>query len=291
MKPSKPTGSSKVSSRRDLLNLQRQVGGAIMRPLTPRWKMSPAARAVVAKFIKPNDRLTGFERLELYNWQYWYRLIDCLYDDYPGVRAILGERPFSKLCRDYLIRHPSTSYTLRNLGRQLPQFVRPPLARDMARLEWARIVAFDAEERPVVTADDLLDTKPDRLRLALQPYVTLLKLRYPLDDFLIALKRLNTEALRGEASNAVTSTKRKRVQTLRRPRPETVHVAVHRINNAIYYKRLTPAQFALLRALQAGRTLTQACARAGNPDELQRWFGTWAAFGWFCRRATRKSLI
>jgi hypothetical protein len=42
---------------------------------------------VAAEFIKPNDRLSSFERLEIYNRQYWFRVLDCLYDDYPGPRV------------------------------------------------------------------------------------------------------------------------------------------------------------------------------------------------------------
>ena len=42
---------------------------------------------VAAEFIKPNDRLTSFERLEIYNRMYWFRLIDCVRDDCPGLRA------------------------------------------------------------------------------------------------------------------------------------------------------------------------------------------------------------
>ena len=49
---------------------------------------------VADSFIKPNDRLTSFERLEIYNRVYWFRVLDCLYDDYPGLRAVLGERKF-----------------------------------------------------------------------------------------------------------------------------------------------------------------------------------------------------
>ena len=258
-----------------------------MHPLTPRWNMDKASKPVADSIIKPNGRLTSFERLEIYNRQYWFRLIDCFYDDYPGLRAVLGERKFARLTKTYLAKYPSTSFTLRNLGQYLERFLRQnplnPMALDMARLEWARVVAFDGEARPVVTADDLLDTKPHRLRLALQPYLTLLKLRHPLDDFLIAVKQLDTEALRGEASNAVTELHHKRVKTLHRPKPETVYVAVHRIQNAVYYKRLTREQFDLLSAIQAGKTLAQACAHATQAGDVQRWFASWASFGWFCR--------
>ena len=66
------------------------MAGAVMRPLAAaggmqsRWSDGRPMKKVAAGFIKPNDRLTSFERLEIYNRQYWYRLKDCFYDDYPG---------------------------------------------------------------------------------------------------------------------------------------------------------------------------------------------------------------
>ena len=43
------------------------------------------------EFIKPNDRLTSFERLQLYGRMYWFRLYDAIRDDCPGLMAALGE--------------------------------------------------------------------------------------------------------------------------------------------------------------------------------------------------------
>jgi hypothetical protein len=101
------------------------MSAALFRPLTPQWGMQKhwtdgsRMHDVAAEFIKPNDRLSSFERLEIYNRQYWFRVLDCLYDDYPGLRAILGERKFMKLATAYLARYPSDSYTLRDLGNPL----------------------------------------------------------------------------------------------------------------------------------------------------------------------------
>ena len=61
------------------------------------WFDGRPTSEVFASFIKPNDRLTSLERLEIYNKQYWFRLLDCLYDDYPGLRAILGQSRFRRL--------------------------------------------------------------------------------------------------------------------------------------------------------------------------------------------------
>ena len=59
--------------------------------------MGARSSDLAPRFIKPNDRLSSFERLEIYNRVYWFRVLDCLYDDYPGLRAVLGERKFMKL--------------------------------------------------------------------------------------------------------------------------------------------------------------------------------------------------
>jgi len=265
-----------------------------MTSLTPRWKTRTTSRPVAKAFIKPNDRLTSFERLQIYNRQYWFRIIDCFYDDYPGLRAVLGERRFRSLACAYLGKHPSSSFTLRNLGQNLESFLRDQprwtrprerMALDMARLEWARVVAFDGEARPMVSIDDLLGAKPTKLRLRLQPYLSLLELRYPLDDYLIALKKLSVESLRGEASNAVTQHHHTGVRQLHRPKAETIYVAVHRMENAIYYKRLTREQFLLLRALERNKTVEQACAQVdyASAEDIQSWFEMWASLGWFCQ--------
>ena len=105
------------------------MAGAIFRPLTARWRMQSQSedgrslRAEAAEFIKPNDRLSSFERLEIYNRQYWFRLLDCLYEDYPGLHAVLGDRKFLKLATAYLSRYPSDSFALQELGSRLEVFL------------------------------------------------------------------------------------------------------------------------------------------------------------------------
>ncbi len=76
-------------------------------------------RAVASQIIKPNDRLTSFERLEIYNRQYWFRVLSAFAEDFPGLRAVLGGRRFDAMAQAYLIDCPSQSFTLRNLGSRL----------------------------------------------------------------------------------------------------------------------------------------------------------------------------
>lgn len=282
---------------------------ALFRPLTPRWRMQkrwvdgrPMEEAA-ADFIKPNDRLSSFERLEIYNRQYWFRVLDCLWDDYPGLRAVLGQRKFMRLITAYLARYPSDSYTLRDLGNRLEPFLRvephwaaprEELAIDMARFEWAQIVAFDGPSKPPIAPDDILDTPAAKLRLGLQPYLSLLDLNYAVDDFLMAVKKRESAVLRGEASNAVDSapSMRARRKRIRLPKRAKVYLAVHRHDNMLYYKRLEPEAFAILSGIDQGATLENACANAiaasnrSNIDwaeQVKEWFDNWAELYWFCR--------
>jgi Putative DNA-binding domain len=320
MKRSRPRSSStssktpllKAGSRSQLKRLQDVMATALLRPLTPDDRMQPtwldgrAMNKVADSFIKPNDRLTSFERLEIYNRVYWFRVLDCLYDDYPGLRAVLGEQRFMKLITAYLAKYPSASFTLRNLGSRLEKFIREEpkwaaphagMALDMVRFEWAQVVAFDDPAKPSITPDDILDAKPEKLRLGLQPYLSLLQLEYAVDEFLIAVQKSDSDILRSEASNiieAMPKASRRSRKKVRPPKRQRVHLAVHRFDNMLYYKRLEPEAFAILSALRAGKTVANACAigvRAGKRSgvnwsaRIKDWFNDWSSLGWFCRRS------
>jgi len=289
----------------DLRAIQRAFATGIMRPLTSghqmqsKWVDGKSARKAAATFIKPNDRLSSFDRLEIYNKQYWFRLLDSLYEDFPGLRALIGNDRFHKMSIAYLSKYPSRTFSLRDLGDRMEKFLakepkwmrpNPKLALELVRFEWAHIVAFDGEALAPLEIDALLDGgDPAKLRLAFQPYITFLACDYPVDDFIISVRR--REEPRGEASNAVTErAQRKSTKKLKLPKPEKIFLAVHRSENSVYYKRLEPEAYLICSALRKGQTLQTACERAfrlrkGDANfgaTLQTWFAQWASFGWFC---------
>jgi hypothetical protein len=297
---------SRVGSTSELRQFQRMMAAAVLRPLDSqdnlqsKWIDGRPMDAVAAEFIKPNDRLTSFERLQLYNRMYWFRILDAFRDDCPGLLSALGERAFGRLAQAYLEKRPSRSFTLRNLCSRLSQFIkddpaltapRTALCIEISRFEWAQTVAFDGESRPMVSPASLSRTPPSRLRLGLQPYVTLLDLRYPIDTYVIRVKK--RDALRSEASNTPDSEAggHRAIRRARVPRPSRTLVAVHRHENRLYYKRLEPAAFRILAALSAGGTLSRSIAAAGRrvkPAKVQDWFRAWMALGWFCAHRNKR---
>jgi hypothetical protein len=286
----------------DLRDFQRLMTQAVIRPLAAgdrlqsRWIDGRPMRAVAEEFIKPNARLTSFDRLEIYNRMYWFRLIGCFHEDNPALRALLGERKFERLARAYLAKYPSRSFTLRNLCARLEQFLheeprwtapRTAAARALARFEWAQTVAFDGEARPPLAPEAIAAVSPARLRVGLQPYLSLLTFDFLVDDYVIATKKRN--ALRSEASNAVESAgggPARRASAL--PRRGRLHLAVHRHSNRLYYKRLAAAELKILAALRDGQPVAQAVAAGGPrvpPDQMRDWFASWMKLGWLCQRS------
>ena len=110
----------------NLLELQRRMSQDVMRPLTPDFEMRASTEQgletaeIAAGYIKPNSHLTSFERLEIYNRQYWFRVIAAVEEDFPALNAVLGQEMFDALTLAYLRESPSTSFSLRNLGARLP---------------------------------------------------------------------------------------------------------------------------------------------------------------------------
>jgi hypothetical protein len=278
------------------------MAGVIMQPLTDTDEMQSDAAEIANALIKPNDRLTAFARLEIYNQQYWWRLLGNFRDDFPGLCAVLGEKRSDQLAIAYLAAHGSTSWNLRDLGQNLVPFIRAQpahtapqtqLAFEMASVEWARVVAFDGPALAAIDAASLAQAAPDPLRLRLQPHITLLQLTFPIDDVLRRLKTLRADS--DTASNAISSARaprRRRLSATRAPKP--IHLVVHRLDCSVYYKRIEPEAFRLLTALQRGEPLGDACELAffGASPRAQKqaaklvhkWFATWTRFGWLCRR-------
>lgn len=294
-----------------LLDIQRRMAAAVMHPLTraetmPRRRSSGASnRAEAEAIIRPNDRLTSFERLEIYNRQYWFRLYGCFEEDFSGLLAIVGRTKFDALMRAYLTECPSQSFTLRNLGSRLeswlaehPQFIQPhaALALDMVRLEWAHIEVFDSEEKPRLSAEDLAAISEDST-LSLQPYLRLLALSYPVEDLLLQV-RTEDGSSDSASNNAPIARRRKHVRRFAALEPKPIWLAIHRLENTVWYKPIAQEEFRLLSALLAGQTLgdaidaamgDSALPEAERPAFLQEAFANWAMLGWFTQPPRSRS--
>ena len=297
---------SSIDSVEELRALQRLMGGALFRPLVnddedlaTTWTDGRPIDSVVSEFIKPNEHLSASDRLAIYSRSYWFRLFDCLYDDFPSLRSLLGEKKFHAFARAYLATYPSESWTLRNLGNRLVAFIeqepewtapRTAMAKDLAQFEWAQVLAFDDERRKPVHGDELLGSDAATLRLDLQPYLSFIETQYAVDDYFTAVRE-HESGDKDKASNTAShAPKRAAMKRVPLPKKQRLWLAVHRCDTDIYFKRVTKEAYLLFNALRDGNTVAAALEIAlADADPAQDWaaqikalFEHAASQGWFC---------
>jgi hypothetical protein len=276
----------------------------VRRPLTPDFEMQQetesgaSTKELAASYITPNALLTSFERLEIYNRQYWFRLVDAVSEDFQALNAMLGAKRFNALVLAYIRENPSTSWTLRDLGGKLPDWLaghpeftgkRHLLAIDIARLEAAYVEAFDRKKVDPLCAEDIQGLGPDA-RITLQPHIQLLELRYPVDELVMAVHRDTPE------TDIVSNAAMARNQRNRVPLPPmhrtTIFLAVHRFDDLVYYRRIEREAFRMLSALRNGSSISDAIESAFSGSDfaeehlamkIQEYFTHAAQLGWFCR--------
>ncbi|MGH9887034.1 MAG: HvfC/BufC family peptide modification chaperone [bacterium] len=144
---------------------------------------------------EPAGGLIASGDVEVYAGMYTTRLIDAIAEDYPKLRAALGEDRFGNVVARYVRAHPPWSFTLREAGAALAAFLRdselaPAWAADLAALERARIEVFDGPDAEPLTqevAAALGDGLPE-LALAWVPASVVVPLAWTVDALWSALE-------------------------------------------------------------------------------------------------------
>lgn len=203
--------------------------------------------------VRSDARLDATARLDVYADMYFYRLRDCLAEDYPKLAAWLGEARFHNLVTDFLLAHPPAHFSLRELGRPLAPFLEThalaeefPGSADLARLEWARADVFDAADAAPLSREHLLEhgaTAPEIFRVK---RIAALRLLRVAAGTLPLWRQLESGVAAADA-----------------PRGAPHGVLVWRRNETILHRSLAPDEDAWLRALgPQGATLAELGERA-----------------------------
>ncbi len=106
--------------------------------------------------------------LAIYHNAYRARLLEVMQGDFPGLWHWLGDDEFAGLVAAYVHRCPSTHFSLRWLGQRFEGFIgehlvaeqSAPLA-ELARLEWAFTLAFDAPAGQPLILQDMAQLAPE----------------------------------------------------------------------------------------------------------------------------------
>jgi hypothetical protein len=260
---------------RPLEQTQREFFAALQMPLRGKSRRStelpPSDEGHSQEFLtkadelmKPGSNLSSAERLELYHRQYWFRVLDSIAEDFPVLQKMAGEDTFWALMEAYLSECPSSSFTLRHLGRRLADFTgkwdeidesKRRWFSSIARLEYADMEIYESAEWEPVPPEQLATAT-----LGLQPHVKLIAL--PVEADLCK----DWESFSPDSETPI-------------------HIAVWRAENGGSLRcRIDPVEFVLLSRLRAGGTLSALFAeptdREPEPQEVSEWFSDWQSRKW-----------
>jgi hypothetical protein len=144
---------------------------------------------------QPSDDLIASGDVNVYAGMYASRLHDALAEDYPKLRVALGEDRFGELVARYFLARPPRSFTLRDAGVAVADFLRdtaiaPAWAADLAALERARVEVFDGPDPTLLAQDEVaaLGTELPELVLSWVPSSVVVPLAWAVDDLWSAIE-------------------------------------------------------------------------------------------------------
>lgn len=288
-----------TSSAQALEQVQNWMQAVIMHPdgvvagigSEPARRQIDVAAEEVEQVVRRSRSQSSIERLQIYANAYYARLLECLREEFPALVHALGQETFDGFAFGYLQEYPSQSYTLANLGRHFPRFLAetrpadtageedgptwPELLIDMATVERIYSEVFDGpgiEGGRILQAEDLSGIRPEQwpeARLIPVPCLRLLSLRYPVHDYVSAVRH-QTEAVL--------------------PEPSPTCLVITRREYVVRRSTVSPTEYQLLKALVAGETVGRAIEHAAETAEsdtlaanLHGWFRDWAAAAYFER--------
>jgi hypothetical protein len=261
-----------------LADLQAWLQHAIT--AAPALTLTEAAAATV---VRRSSRMNAVERLGVYRDAYFARLHECLADDYPALRALLGHRRFATVCHAYIAAHAPRSASLNGYGAGLSDFCTtapfreqldggPPfdlaLLRDVARLEWASVELIHAPVGIPLTGAEILrhQARFGEARLLPVPTLRLVRLDHPVHNLYTSLRA-------GDAA------------TLPAPAAAPSHELLYRADWQIHCEALTAVEGALLADLLAGTriatALSRAATRGASEHDIGTYFQRWLGAGFF----------
>jgi hypothetical protein len=211
------------------------------------------ADAGIAELIVPAG-VSAEARLAVYRRNVLGNYAAALRDVYPAVLRLVGEPFFDQVARTYAAQSPSRSGDLHDFGGDLGALLEVlpgardlPYLADVACLEWAVHRAFHARHAPPLDAARLATVPPDRLpdlRFELHSAARLVRSPYPV----LTIWRVNQPAWDGDHAVDLAL--------------GAEHVLVIRRALEVTLEPLSAPEYAMLDALDAGRSLGDALAAA-----------------------------
>lgn len=238
-------------------------------------------------FIIPSPTMEPHERIQLYNQQYWWRLLKILSDHYPLVARLFGNYEFNELLAiPFLQAYPPNTWSLNCLGRPFPNWLNETYREDdqllvlrAAHLDWIFREMFLDPSYPQVQLSHIPVEKISTLHLKLQPHIYLV--HYDCHFLLFRDSFLEQEIEYWVENDFPPLDKDGDYYFLICRTPQM----------GSHWRRITLGQYLLLQQFKQGSSIEDACshlekiggaAHEEAEESIQAWFQEWTANGWLC---------
>lgn len=268
-----------------LKELQTWFGSIISQPLSKEGGVRPLTvrkkpiEEEANNYILKSPTLKPFQRIEIYNQQYWWRLLNTLHDFFPFLTRLFGYHDFNQtIAIPYLLAHRPVHWSLNTIGEKMPGWIGKnynkkdkKLVFDAALLDCAFLKIFFKEKYPSFTArEEELDHT-----LYLQPHVALFTFPYNLFAF---RKEMNGMPVDHWLEHPFPKLEKKE---------SYFKLFLGKFSNVVWTE-IDKTEYLLLQQLKKGATLDALCTFIENqPEEvrqkaetsLQNWFKEWTVHG------------
>src|ERR1700752_1832837 len=218
------------------------------------------ASGVLEALVNGDERLSAAERVGIYADSYFYRLLECLGEDFPATQAVLGTDNFAALVKGYLLEHPPTEPSIFYAGLYLADFLndhpfaeRWPFIADLARLERTVLDVFHATNATALSLETLHAVPSEEwpaLKLRTHPAVEIVHSEWRIADVLHTV----------EQGREWTD-----------PEHEEARLLVWRQNALVNYRNLEPVERDALVIVSKGASFAAVCeAVAAGGEDVNR---------------------
>lgn len=275
-----------------LKETQQWFGSIISRPVDGNScidPIAPSGQPIVSEacqYICPSPTLRPAQRIQIYNQQYWWRLLNALQESFPLVTRLFGCHGFNfTIGMPYLQKYPPSHWTLNVLGDRLPAWINEcymaddrKLIYDAAQIDCAFSHSFTAAHLQPITVPtngDLSALLEQTLHL--QPHIHLLTMPYDLFSFRVAFLKESPEYWIEHDFPSLAKEK------------QYYWVLYRNHKNDISWAEISLAEYGLLQQFQKGISITCACEWIEEQEEgivheasqnLHRWLQEWVVRQW-----------
>lgn len=275
-----------------LKEAQQWMASIIVRPIDMQNNMHPISptgnrmEEEAMHYIAPSWSLKPHQRIELYNQQYWWRLLNVLHDMFPLVVRLFGYADFNQTIGfPYLVKYPPKHWSLNALGENFCRWVLEEyphddrqLIYDAAAIDWGYDRSFIAAALPPLSIKEGCDLSSIATsKFFLQPWLFFFEFSYDLFKFRDELLEHTPDAWIDMDFPPLDKGKK--------------HFALCRAPSGhIIWSEISEGEFLLLNRFKKGASITDACKWLEKQnseivqqalEQIQMWFHQWVARGWF----------